>query len=70
MKYQLNQTVSYKYDDDHTRLGEVVDFNNETNRYRVYWHTEKSTRNPDWTGNPNKRTWVKSDALSLANMES
>lgn len=61
-QYQVGDTVQYSFD-RYTRTGEVVEYNAETNRYRVYWHTETSDTSETWVGHPNKRTWVKADAL-------
>ena len=66
MTYEIGQTVQYDYDRNHTRTGEVVEFDAAANRYRVYWHTETSATNPEWVGHPNKRTWIKVDALRPA----
>lgn len=64
MKYQIGATVQYQYDQYHVRTGKVVDYDAATNRYRVFWHSETSTKNPSWKGTPNRRTWVKEDALT------
>lgn len=63
MKFQINQTVQYSFD-RYVRTGKVVDYDPIKNRYRVFWHSETSTTSPGWKGNPNKRTWVKEDALT------
>lgn len=60
MKYEIGQTVKYSFD-RYIRTGEVVEYDAAANRYRVYWHTE--TSNTTWVGHPNKRTWVRADAL-------
>jgi len=62
-KFTIGQTVQYDYDQDRTRTGEVVEYNETKNRYRVFWHTETSKRSSTWTGNPNKRTWIKAETL-------
>lgn len=66
MQYELGQQVHYDYDKYRTRTGEVVEYDAASNRYRVYWETETSKNSPDWVGHPNKRTWVKADALRAA----
>lgn len=68
MKYQIGQSVQYNYSADYVRTGEVVEYDESTNRYRVYWHTEINVSRPEstWVGHPNKRTWVKADALREA----
>ena len=64
--FTIGQSVKYNYSDTETRTGEIVDYDAETNRYRVYWHTAKSSNSPNWTGHPNKRTWVKALSLTAA----
>lgn len=63
MKYQIGATVQYQYSETELRTGKVVEYNAELNRYRVFWHTATSSRNPAWKSTPNRRTWVKEDAL-------
>ena len=63
MKYQIGQTVQYQYSETELRTGKVVEYNAEQNRYRVFWQTATSSRNPNWKSTPNRRTWVKEDAL-------
>lgn len=64
--YEIGQTVHYDYDKYRTRTGEVVEYDAAANRYRVYWHTETTKKNPNWQGQPNKRTWVRPEALRPA----
>lgn len=63
MKYQIGETVQYQYSETELRTGKVVDYDAVNNRYRVFWHSATSSRNPAWKGNPNKRTWIKEDRL-------
>jgi len=44
------------------RQGDVVDYDETKNRYRVFWTHEASGREMT----DKKRTWVKADALKLA----
>lgn len=66
MKYEIGTQVQYDYDKYRTRTGEVVEYDAASNRYRVYWHTETTKKNPNWRDTPNKRTWVKADAIRPA----
>lgn len=62
--YKIGDQVQYDYSQSETRTGEVVEYNAEQNRYRVYWHTATYTSGKTYS--PAKRTWVRPEALRPA----